>query len=272
MKKFEIGNIYPPLEKNSIKIQVTQGCPWNQCSFCNSYKNIDFKIRNIESIISDIESIKFYIKTENRSYKDTYFYERAIKWKYSKKVFLGDSSILKVKNLLEIMLSIKNSFETIECFSAYASIQDLWDIDKKELQELKRAGLKKLYIGFETGCEEVLKLSNKKHKLHQILSSHKKAEGIDLFDHYIIGLGGKQWFEKHAIDSANLLNKINPKGIELRTIQVYNDTKLKRIKEIGDWSPLNKRGLKKELFLFLSNLNFEGKVYNNHKSNEWIES
>lgn len=259
MKKFEIGNIYPPFEKNALKIQVTQGCSWNKCSFCSSYQGLQFRIRTLDEIRSDVEAILFYQNTEDQLYKDTYFFDRVASWN-GDKVFFGDCDVLEA-NIIGTIQLVKESFPDISQFCSYASIRNLIDTDDEHLH----SGLTRLHIGFETGCADVLELTKKPHSVDQILRSHERARGIELFDHYIIGLGGRKWSRKHATESARLLNEVNPKGIELRTIQFEEGTRIKSLIE-----PMDENELREELELFLSELKFDGKVYNNHESNKWI--
>ena len=271
IKTFEIGNIYAPLEKESIFVRLTHGCKWNKCIFCDSYSNQHFKIRPVEEIKNDLNTIYELQNTVNGSNLNTIFFKRAQKWKNAKTIFFEDTDVLFIETnkLLNIIDYIKKLFPYVQRFSSYASVKNLNDKPINELKELYKAKFDRFYIGLESGCKETLKLIKKDIKYENILYAHKKAIeiGFKLFDHYIIGIGGRTLSKQHALKSAKILNFINPYAVEIRTTIVSNGTELERMKNENIWKMLSKEGLNKELKLFLETLNFDGWLFSDHYCN-----
>ena len=139
------GNVFrPPSEARSLIVQATVGCSHNDCTFCYMYKEDDFRIRSLEDIKKDL--------IEMSSYGD-----------YFERIFLadGDALVLKTEDLLEILRTIKKYYPNVKRVSSYATAQDINRKSLEELKELRAEGLEMLYIGFETGDEELLKEINK---------------------------------------------------------------------------------------------------------------
>ena len=129
----------PPSEGKSLIIQVTLGCSWNKCSFCEMYTSKHFTVRKEEYIFNDIDAFE--------PHKDQI-----------RKVFLadGDPLVLSNKRLIPILNKITNSFPNLLRISTYASPSNLKNKTDEELKELKEAGLTLLYVGIESGDSEVL--------------------------------------------------------------------------------------------------------------------
>lgn len=135
------GNVFrPPSEARSLIIQATIGCAHNKCTFCYMYKDEPFIVRKIDDIINDLE--------EDRKYFP--FYDR---------VFIadGDALVLKTEDLIKLIDYINENMPNVERISSYATAGDINRKSIKELKTLYDKGLKMLYIGFESGDEEILK-------------------------------------------------------------------------------------------------------------------
>jgi len=265
MLSFEIGNIFPPLEKDSMFIRVTRGCSWNRCIFCNSYKNLKFEIRKIEDILKDIDIIHNFQNTTDPYYISTFSYDIAVKWKNAKRIFLQDCDVLSIKHLNEILDAIRRKTK-ISNFSAYSSLSNL----KYATKEIFDSGLNKLYIGLETGCQKTLKLINKQHKsinIEQVIKA--KRIGYKLFIHYIVGIGGTELSKDNALETAKFINEINPYAVEVRTTIVFKNTKLNKMKNCDKWTELTDIQKDEELKLFLETLDFDGFIFSNHSCNRY---
>lgn len=137
----------PPSEAFSLILQVTNGCSHNRCSFCSMYKGVPFRIKSLEEIKAEID----------------YFRNRT---RYVERVFLadGDALIIPTEKLIEILKYIKKVFPECKRVSTYASPKSLELKSEKELKEIKNNGISLLYIGAESGNDEVLRKINKGNK------------------------------------------------------------------------------------------------------------
>ena len=186
----------PPSEANSLIFQITLGCSWNKCAFCEMYTSIHFKVRKEEEIIDEINTAAREINYPIR------------------KVFLadGDSMVLSTKKLLNILNVINKAFPKIQRISAYALPKNLSSKSLEELIELREAGLKLVYVGIESGDDELLKLIDKGETYASTIEGLLKAKqaGINSSVMILSGLGGLKYSEQHARNSAGILNKIQP--------------------------------------------------------------
>ncbi|MEZ5198143.1 MAG: radical SAM protein [Bacteroidales bacterium] len=135
--KYDEPLFRPPSEAHSVIVQVTKGCSWNKCAFCEMYTSKKFSTRSESEVFSDIDRLAEYAPD-------------------SRKVFLADGNamVLSTGKLLKILNHCKEKFSKLNRVSAYAIAKDLKDKSKEELQELNAAGLKLLYIGVESGDDE----------------------------------------------------------------------------------------------------------------------
>ena len=137
---------YPPFERHSLLLQVTCGCSYNQCAFCNMYKTVDFEVIPLKQIIADLKDASGYNP-------------------YTERVFLvgGEPLCLPFEQMKEILTQIKKYLPYCACVSMYASIKNLRDKTVEQLKELHRLGLGFLYIGLESGSDRILKQMKKGH-------------------------------------------------------------------------------------------------------------
>jgi len=179
----------PPSEAYSLIIQVTHGCSWNKCAFCEMYTSKKFKVRSEEDVFKEIEKVSIYSKD-------------------IRKIFLADGNamVLSTAKLLRLLNKLNDTFPKLNRISAYAIAKDLENKSVEELKELYDAGLKLLYVGIETGDDELLKLINKGETYDSTVRNLLKAKeaGIKSSVMIINGLGGKKYSEQHAIHSAGL--------------------------------------------------------------------
>ena len=194
----------PPAEAYSAIIQATIGCSWNKCAFCEMYSSKKFRIRNFEEIKSDISALA-------QAYGSN-----------AKKVFIadGDAMVLSTNKLIPILDEINQKFYKLIRISCYALPKNILSKSEQELKQLKEKGLKLIYIGIETGDEELLKLHNKGETYDSTLKGIDKAHkaGIDTSIMIINGMGGKKYSEQHARNSAKIINELNPKYLSTLTL------------------------------------------------------
>jgi len=185
----------PPSEAYSLILQVTIGCSWNKCAFCEMYTSKKFRVRNEHEVLDEIDQVAGYNPDV-------------------KKVFLADGNamVLSTLKILNILNHLNKKFNRIARISAYAIPKDLKNKSVEELKALKEAGLKLLYVGIETGDDELLGLINKGETAVSTVASLQKATeaGIKLSVMIINGLGGRKYSHQHAVNSAKAINAIQP--------------------------------------------------------------
>lgn len=248
----------PPAEAYSAIIQATLGCSWNRCAFCEMYSSKKFKVRSIEELKPEIETL-------SRIYTD------------AKKVFLadGDAFVLSANKLIPILEEINKNFGRIQRVSSYAMPRHILNKTDDELKSLRELGLKLLYIGIETGDDELLRLIDKGETSTSTVEGIRKAHnaGIETSIMIINGLGGKKYSEQHAVNSAKVINQINPKFLSTLTLSMpFGENHFKN-KFQGEYNPLTVVELFEELRAFIGLTELSNVIYrSNHISNNLILS
>ena len=251
---FEMGPIRPPSEARSLLIRVTRNCPWNKCDFCHTYKGETFSIRPTDEVKKDIERVKA-ISEEIRELswqmgqagevnqavlqrffagpgRQSHAYQSVAGWLYygGTQVFLQDGNSLMVKtaDLLEILNDLKEKFPSIQRVTSYARARTMAKKTVEELKELRKAGLTRIHIGMETGYDPLLQFMKKGvTSQEQVRGGRNVVEsGISLSEYVMPGLGGERWWREHAIETAKVLNQINPDYIRFRTLYVRENMPL----------------------------------------------
>jgi len=243
----------PPAEANSAIIQATLGCAWNRCAFCDMYSSKKFKARTIEELRPEIEAL-------------------ATIHQGAKKVFLADGNafVLSAKRLIELLEEINRNFGRVQRVSSYALPRDILSKTDDELKSIRANGLKLLYIGIETGDDELLTLIDKGETSDSTIEGILKAHnaGIETSIMIINGLGGKRYSQQHAINSAKVISRINPKFLSTLTLSMPLGEEHFKDKFRGEFVPLTMVELFEELRTFISLSEIEGTIYrSNHVSN-----
>ena len=279
---FEQGPIRPPSEAYSLLLRVTRNCPWNRCEFCHTYKKEKFSLRTAEEVKKDIDIVQ-EIVSEIRTLSWRYgfggeitvplvnlilqdpkhdsdgFHSVAL-WVYEggKNVFLqdGDNLILKTSQLVEILKYLKDTFPSVERITTYARAKTVSKKKVEELQDLNRAGLSRIHIGLETGYDPLLQYIKKGVTAQEHIEAGKKVKesGISLSEYVILGLGGKRMSRDHAMETAKVLNQINPDFIRVRTLKVLKTMLLYQKIEKGEFIPLNEDEIVEEERLLVEHL------------------
>lgn len=248
----------PPAEAYSAIIQATLGCSWNRCAFCEMYTSKKFKVRAIDELKPEIETL-------SRIYSGT------------KKVFLADGNafVLSANKLIPILEEINRHFGRIQRVSSYAMPRDIISKSDEELKNLRELGLKLLYIGIETGDDELLRLIDKGETANSTVEGILKAQnaGIETSIMIINGLGGKLYSKQHAENSAKIINQINPKFLSTLTLSMpYGESHFRKRFQ-GEYVPLTIVELFEELRTFIGLTELDNVIYrSNHVSNNLILS
>lgn len=243
----------PPSEAYSLIIQATLGCSWNKCAFCEMYTSKKFKVRSEEDVFKEIDEV-------SRSSKDI------------RKVFIADGNaiVLSTAKLLRLLNKLNDTFPKLNRISAYTIAKDLENKTVDELKELYDAGLKLLYVGIETGDNELLELIDKGETFDSSVRNLVKAKeaGIKSSVMIINGLGGRQYSEQHAINSAKVSNAINPEYLSTLVLSFPFGVKHFEKRFNGVFEEMNTLELLKEQRLFISELELENVIFrSDHASN-----
>ncbi len=251
--KYDEPVFRPPSEAYSVIFQITIGCSWNQCVFCEMYKSKKFRVKNIEDIKAEINTFS-EIAPETR------------------KIFLADGNamVLSTNKLLEILETINKSFPKVSRISAYAIAKDIENKTIKELIQLKEAGLKLLYVGIESGDDQLLELINKGESSASTIKNLIKVKeaGIKLSVMIINGLGGKLYSDQHAINSAKVVNAIQPEFLSTLVLSFPYGIDHYKTRFKGVYQEMNITQLLEEQLLFISHTELENVVFrSDHASN-----
>jgi radical SAM superfamily enzyme YgiQ (UPF0313 family) len=280
--QLEQGPIRPPSEAYSLLLRVTRNCPWNRCEFCHTYKKEKFSLRSVEEVKRDIDAVQGIIsEIKDLSWKyglggevsvplvnlilqhPQHFsdgFRSVALWLYNggKNVFLqdGDNLILKTKQLVEIIGYLKETFPSIERITTYSRARTVSKKKVEELEDLYEAGLSRIHIGLESGYDPLLRYMKKgvTAQEHIEAGSKVKDSGISLSEYVILGLGGKGMWREHAIETAKVLNQINPDFIRVRTLKVLRTMLLYQKMEKGEFILLSDDEMVKEERLLIEHL------------------
>lgn len=250
------GTVYrPPSEGGSLIIQLTIGCARNTCTFCNMYKDKSFRIRPLEEVVEDLEMARNY-------------YNRV----QVRRIFLadGDALIVKTEDLLYILEKCYAYFPEVERISVYGAPKDILGKTPEELRQLKQAGLDMVYMGLESGDDDVLRETKKGVTAEEMIAAGKKVKeaGMILSMTLISGLGGKKRWREHALNSARVVSAIKPEYIGFLTLMVEYGTELYEQHQRGEFTLLDPQEVLDETELFIRNVDAEGTMFRaNHASN-----
>jgi len=283
---FEQGPIRPPSEAASLLIRVTRNCPWNKCAFCHTYRGTKFELRSVDDVKKDIQAMKDIAdkitglslkwgegglvnrEVLRQIYNSKEFYNDFIysvaAWLYfgGENVFLQDANslILKTADLVSILDFLREKFPQIKRITTYCRSHTAARKTAAEFQQLKKAGLSRIHIGMESGSDEVLTMIYKGVTAEDHIKAglNIKQAGIELSEYVMPGLGGVKWTRQHALETARVINAINPDFVRLRTLHVVPDTEMDELMKNGEFKPLGDEEILKEIKLFIEELNVCG--------------
>ncbi len=245
----------PPSEARSLILQVTNGCSWNQCTFCEMYtaEQKKFTPKSPKDIACELALV-------------------ADSGQPVRRVFLadGDAMVLSFRRLYEIMQLIRQYLPDIQRVSAYCLPRNVNNKTVGELAELNSLGLSLLYMGCESGDDEVLLKINKGETFASSQASLEKIKlaGMKTSIMILNGMGGLEFSEQHAVNSAKLINHAQPDYLATLVVSLpYGD---KRVQEGfgGNFQMLQQQQLFEEIYLFLKILELEKTIFrSDHASN-----
>ncbi len=278
---FEQGPIRPPSEARSLLIRATRNCPWNRCAFCHTYRGTRFELRSLDEIKQDVEAMKEIadrlkeISSQNGEggrisenvigavYRNPAFndYFRSVAaWLYfgGESVFIqdGNSIIMKTDELAELLTFIREKFPSVRRITSYCRAKTAAKKSVEDFRKLHAAGLNRVHIGMETGYDPLLQLIRKGVTAAELVQGGRniRDSGISLSEYVMPGLGGTRWSREHAVETAKVLNQINPDFIRLRSFQPVPGTEMSEWADKGEFELLDEDGVVREIRLFIETL------------------
>lgn len=287
---YELGPIRPPSEAYSLLIRATRNCPWNRCQFCGCYKGCKFELRAVEEILNDIKAAKAVSEAIRElawrmGYGDKIrevagvvcqqgVYSNSVRnvalwlWKGGESAFLQDANtlIMRTPDLVKVLSFLKEMFPSLTRITSYGRSKTAAKKTVEELKELKDAGLSRLHIGLESGSDVVLSYMEKGVTAEDHIRGGKKVveAGISLCAYVMPGLGGRRCSQEHALETARVLNEINPNYIRLRSLHVRPEMPLWSKVESGEFELLSEDEVVAEISLFLEKLEVTSELKSDH--------
>jgi len=278
---FEQGPIRPPSEAGSLLLRFTRNCPWNRCTFCPVYKRADFSRRSLEEICRDIDAVadilddlhrasvsmgaggritREVLSLSLRRHAQNPCYHHVALWHASGKgtVFIQDANslVLPTDFLVQALDYLKKKVPQTRRITSYARSSTLARKSVAELREIREAGLDRIYVGLESGSDRVLRAVKKGCTAEQHVTAGRNVieAGMTLSEYVMPGLGGRELSREHAIETARVLNAVNPHFIRLRSLRVPSRAPLYREMKAGGFLPPGDDDTVREIRWFLESL------------------
>jgi radical SAM superfamily enzyme YgiQ (UPF0313 family) len=247
----------PPSEAESLILPVTDGCSWNECTFCEMYTAPQKKFR-----ARDEAEVLESIRLTGERYGDQV-----------RRVFLadGDATVLPTRRLLAILDAIRVYLPAVRRISSYCLPRNLRKKSQAEVDELAAAGLSMVYVGAESGDDQVLAAVHKGETFETTREALDKlgAAGITRSVMVLNGLGGKVYSRQHAENSARLANATQPEY--LATLVVSFPLGEQRFRaDFPEWEPLSQHELFVETEQLLSTLELKRTVFRSDHASNWL--
>jgi len=244
----------PPSEAESLILQATIGCSYNECSFCGMYRDKRFRVRPIDDLRDEIGWARDHLGGDVR------------------KVFLadGDALVAKASFLHKILAELRDAFPNLRRVSCYASPQSLQVRSVEEMAALREAGLTLYYLGIESGHDAVLERLVKGVDAAEMIRAANKATeaGVALSTMILLGAGNRKLSLEHARESARVVNAIQPRFVSTLVMTPVENTPLWEASKRGEVDDLNPIELAAELREFMAGLELRASIFrSNHASN-----
>ena len=251
--RYEEPVFRPPCEAAGLIIQATIGCPHNRCTFCGMYKGKKYRVRPVLEIKEDIDRARDI-------------------WANPLSVFLADGNTVAMRtgDLVEVLDYLNEAFPNLERISCYGGARFIRGRNAEDLTRLREHGLKIIYMGLESGDDEILKRVRKGVTADDYVRAAEKVReaGIGLSVYVLAGLGGRERTREHAINSALTLNRMKPDYIRIRTLVILPGVPLYDEISRGEFEECSGREIARETRLLLSHLDVGGAQFlSDHVSN-----
>ncbi|MBA4423736.1 MAG: radical SAM protein [Syntrophus sp. (in: bacteria)] len=235
----EAGPIRPPSEAGSYLLRLTRNCPWNRCSFCRTYKNEKFSLREPEEIERDIDAMakirarllasgtipdwrELRLRDDVSSQEEWMVLNALAAGGHTAFLQDADSLVMKPDNLRRILAHFKKRFPEVIRITTYARSRTLARLSPEDLRTYRELGLTRVHIGMETGHDPLLELIKKGATAEFHIRGGRNAvdAGLEVSEYVMPGLGGREMSEGHVLDTARVLNTVAPHFIRLRTLSL----------------------------------------------------
>lgn len=247
----------PPSEAQSLILPVTDGCSWNRCTFCEMYTDPAKRFRpRSETEIADT------IRRCADAYGDDI-----------KRIFLadGDAMTLSTRRLASILEAIRRELPSVRRVSSYCLPRNTRNKSAADLKELADLGLSLVYVGAESGDDEVLERVQKGETYASTLTAlDKLAEaGIKRSVMILNGLGGTRLSAQHAANSAALMNAAQPEFVATLVVSFPQGEERLRA-HFPDFEPLDIAGLIHEMEAFIGALDLRRSIFRSDHASNWL--
>lgn len=260
---FQVGPIRPPSEANSLLLRVTQNCPWNKCKFCMLYKDTKFHTRTIDELKKEVDLLaqyrdfilsgdggtiipidKIQLKYDQLpTFDEKQCFHMVFRWITEgnrQGIFLQDANtlVLKTEWLAEIISYVSEKFPELERITSYGRANTLANISESGFKTLAAAGLNRIHSGYESGSEKVLNMIGKGGSQEDEIIGGRKVRdaGIQLSIYFMPGVGGKEFTHENAIETAYVINEVNPDFVRLRTFVLRTGSLMEDLKHTHNYS------------------------------------
>ena len=248
------GTLYrPPSEARSYILQATIGCSHNLCTYCDMYRGMEYRERDLQELFEDIaEAARVYPSVT--------------------KVFIadGDSLAMDTPRWLQVLKAVRETFPHLRRTSCYATARNVLEKSHDELVELRGAGLSLLYIGPESGDPVTLRRIVKGGTFEDHAEAARKAHaaGMKISVIMLLGAGGLERTKEHAHETARLITEMDPEFLSALTLTVIPGTPLQRMMEKGRFELPAIPDLLRELRTMVAESQPTGAIFRtNHASN-----
>lgn len=235
----------PPIEAESLVLEISKGCSYGKCIFCQ------------------YEADKTPLEILSKEEINRQLMLLSINGFGNPNVFLAGGNVFafKTKFLVEIISSIKIFLPDVKNIRMYARAEDILNKTKEDLKILKTAGIDILYLGIESGNDEILKILNKNTNRKRMLEALNILDsvGIKYGLSSIIGAGGKEYTKDNAIDTASFYSQVHPDSVRVMMLTVFKNSTLEKIIDEKKFTMLNAREMLEELILLIENINAKDK-------------
>ncbi|HID61171.1 MAG TPA: radical SAM protein [Anaerolineae bacterium] len=234
------GNVVrPPSEAWSYILQITYGCSHNKCTFCSTYLDKPFRVRPAKEVLEDIEMARSYIP-------------------HTRRVFLADGNalVLSTRRLVTILDALNEAFPNLERVGIYANAQDVLRKSEEELATLYCKKLGIIYIGLESGDDEILRRVKKGATAAEMIEAVRKAQavGFKMSVIGILGLGERQRSREHAIATGQVVSAMDPAYFSLLTLMVVPGTELHQQWKAGQFVLIEPLEMLKEMRVMIQHI------------------
>ena len=260
---YELPPMRPPSEAYSLLVRVMRGCPWNYCTFCFAYKELSRKecLRSVEEVQDDIDELRLSVD----------YWKRLGYGREPRRAFLADSNaiVIRTDDLVRVVEHLRQAFPSLERVTSYGRAKTVLAKKPDDLARLRDAGLTRLHLGLESGDDEVLRRVRKGATAREMIDAglRVKEAGFELSEYVMPGLGGRTASRQHVLNTARVLNAIDPHYIRVRTLMLVPGTPLCDEYQRGEFEPLSRREIIEEIGAMVEALEVSGRLCFDHVSN-----